>query len=319
MFQSADLIKTPLRMAIYGPAGCGKSLTSLLIAREIVGPKGKIAVLDTEHGSSTKHARKVRFDVEMLTGNFHPAKYIEIIHAAEKTHDILIIDSLTHGWAGKNGVLQIVDQATARSRSKNSFTDGWSIGTPLHQDLIEAILGCKIHVIATMRSKQEYALQTNDQGKIAPVKLGLAPIQRAEVDYEFDIVGRMDAQHVLEIEKERYEPLAGKSFVKPGADLGRIIRQFLDEGVPGELPSVEPLTALIERLRVLRDAERQGLGEPPSFSWNAKQGAAPLVEEIEASRDRIIQAIVAAGGGSREALEVLTDDDLIANLVVLSV
>ena len=55
-------------MAIYGPAGCGKSLTSLLIAREIVGPKGKIAVLDTEHGSSTKHARKVRFDVEMLTG-----------------------------------------------------------------------------------------------------------------------------------------------------------------------------------------------------------------------------------------------------------
>jgi len=166
---------------------------------------------------------------------------------------------------------------------------------------------------------QEYALQTNDQGKIAPVKLGLAPIQRAEVDYEFDIVGRMDAQHVLEIEKERYEPLAGKSFAKPGADLGRIIRQFLDEGVPGELPSVEPLTALIERLRVLRDAERQGLGEPPSFSWNAKQGAGPLVDEIEASRDRIIQAIVAAGGGSREALEVLTDDDLIANLVVLSV
>ncbi len=88
--------------------------------------------------------------------------------------------------------------------------------------------------------------------------------------------------------------------------------------MPGELPSVEPLTALIERLRVLRDAERQGLGEPPSFSWNAKQGAAPLIEEIEASRDRIIQAIVAAGG-SREALEVLTDDDLIANLVVLSV
>jgi len=113
--------------------------------------------------------------------------------------------------------------------------------------------------------------------------------------------------------------LAGRSFHKPGADLGRILKEFLDQGVPGELPTSEPQTALIERLRVLRDAERQGLGEPPPFSWNAKQGATPLLEEIEASRDRIIQAITAADGGSREALEVLADDDLIANLVVLTV
>ncbi len=87
MFQPAELIKTPLRMAIYGPAGCGKTMTSLLIAREIVGPKGKIALIDTEHGSSTKHARRVQFDVTMLT-NFHPARYVEAIQAAQKTHDL---------------------------------------------------------------------------------------------------------------------------------------------------------------------------------------------------------------------------------------
>jgi hypothetical protein len=128
----------------------------------------------------------------------------------------------------------------------------------------------------------------------------------------------MDILHTLDIDKERYEPLAGRSFHKPGADLGRILKEFLEQGVPGELPTSEPLTALIERLRMLRDAERQSLGEPPPFSWNAKQGATPLVEEIEASRDRIIQAIATTGGGSREALEMLADDDLIANLVVLT-
>ncbi len=206
MFQPADLIRTPLRMAIYGPAGCAKSLTSLLIAREIVGPTGKIAVLDTEHGSSTKHARKIRFDVEMLT-NFHPAKYIEAITAAERTHDILIVDSLSHAWAGKGGVLQIVDAATARSRAKNSFTDGWSVGTPLHQDLIESILACKIHIICTMRSKEDYLLMTDENGRATKIqRVGLAPIQRTETSYEFDVVARMDILHILDIDKERYEP-----------------------------------------------------------------------------------------------------------------
>lgn len=146
MFQPADRIKTPLRLAIYGPAGCGKTLTSLLIAREIVGPKGRIALIDTEHGSSTKHARRVKFDVKMLT-NFHPARYIEAIQAAEKSYDIVIVDSMSHCWSGRGGVLQIVDSTTARSRAKNSFTDGWSVGTPLHQDFLEAILGCTIDAI----------------------------------------------------------------------------------------------------------------------------------------------------------------------------
>ncbi len=235
MFQPAELIKTPLRMAIYGPAGCGKTLTSLLIAREIVGPKGKIALIDTEHGSSTKHARRVQFDVTMLT-NFHPARYVEAIQAAQKTHDLVIVDSMSHCWSGRGGVLQIVDAATARSRAKNSFTDGWSVGTPVHQDFLEAILGCTIHIICTMRSKEDYLL-----------------------------------------------------------------------------------TALVERLRLLRDAERQALGEPEPFSWNASKGAAPLEQAIRESRERMIAAIVAGAGGNRAALEQLRDDDLIANLYVLSV
>ncbi len=319
MFQPAELIKTPLRMAIYGPAGCGKTLTALLIAREIVGPTGKIALIDTEHGSSTKHARRVQFDVTMLT-NFHPARYIEAIQAAQKTHDLVIVDSMSHCWSGRGGVLQIVDAATARSRAKNSFTDGWSVGTPVHQDFLEAILGCTIHIICTMRSKEDYLLIQDENGRITRIqRVGLAPIQRTETAYEFDLVGRMDCTHTLDIDKERYEPLAGRTFHKPGADLGRIIRQFLDEGVPGAIPAVEPLTALVERLRLLRDAERQALGEPEPFSWNASKGAAPLEQAIRESRERMIAAIVAGAGGNRAALEQLSDDDLIANLYVLTV
>ena len=38
----------PLRMAIYGPSNSGKTFTSLMIARELVGPDGTIALSDTE-------------------------------------------------------------------------------------------------------------------------------------------------------------------------------------------------------------------------------------------------------------------------------
>src|SRR5437016_2786217 len=50
------------RVALIGPAGGGKSFTALVLARALAGPTGKIAAIDTEHGSLSKYADLFDFD-----------------------------------------------------------------------------------------------------------------------------------------------------------------------------------------------------------------------------------------------------------------
>lgn len=53
-----------------------------------------------------------------------------------------------------------------------------------------------------MRSKVAYELQTNEQGKKMPVKVGLAPIQRPDTEYEFDIVLDIGRDHIATASKD---------------------------------------------------------------------------------------------------------------------
>ena len=127
----------------------------------------------------------------------------DIADAETAGYDVLILDSLSHEWAGTGGVLQIVDEATAQSSNKNAFTSGWSVGGPLHNQLMDRINSSTIHIIATMRVKMEYAMEKDRRGKSVPVKVGLAPVQRDTTEYEFDIMGVMDNAHTLTISGTR--------------------------------------------------------------------------------------------------------------------
>ena len=94
-FQPAVKYGSKLRLAIQGPAGAGKTFTALKLAR-LMFPEGRIAVIDTEHGSAAKYADLWAFDISTLDF-YSPENYIAEIHAAEKAgYDILIIDSLSH-------------------------------------------------------------------------------------------------------------------------------------------------------------------------------------------------------------------------------
>ena len=109
--------------------------------------------------------------------------------AEQHGYDIIIVDSLSHAWNGKGGVLEIVDEVLARKKTSNSMV-GWKEATPIHQNLIENIVSSGIHIIATMRSKQEYVIEKDSKGKTQINKKGLAPIQRDGMEYEFDVVDR---------------------------------------------------------------------------------------------------------------------------------
>lgn len=240
-FQKAIKHEAKLRLAITGPSGSGKTFTALKVASALTDKP--IAVVDTEHGSAAKYADLFDFDAFEMEPPFHPERYLEAIAEAQIAgYGVIVLDSLSHAWTGTGGLLDIVDQIAARSRSKNTFA-AWKEGTPIHNKLIDGILYSDIHVIATMRSKQDYQVDKDDDGKTSVKKLGLAPIQRDGFEYEFDIVLDMDVNHTGIISKTRCIDLTDAVIKKPGDELAQTLREWLS-GAPDTLSYEDALEFL---------------------------------------------------------------------------
>lgn len=245
MFKKATRQAAKLRMALIGPSGSGKTYSALRIA---VGLGGRIALIDTEHGTSRKYADTFDYDVEELD-SFHPDRYVEAMYrAVQDGYDVLIIDSLSHAWAGRNGALELVDQAAKSAKGRHDFS-AWREVTPLHNALIDGIARADIHVIATMRAKTRYVLEQDDRGKTQVKRLGMEPVQRDGVEYEFDITADMDLDNTLIVSKSRCPALHKGVFHNPGADVACILNEWLSdrplsqaaETVPGPgTPSQRP-------------------------------------------------------------------------------
>lgn len=236
-FQKATKKASRLRLALVGPSGSGKTYSALKLA-SLLGQK--VAVIDSERGSASKYADKFDFDVCELE-SFDPREFVRLIQAAEGAgYDVIVIDSLSHAWMGKDGALEIKDTVTKRSRSGNSF-DAWREVTPLHNALVEAMLQSKAHIIATMRAKTEYVQEKDERGKTVIRKVGLAPVQRDGIEYEFDVVGDLDADNNFIVTKSRCEDLTGKVFPRPGEKVASILRTWLS-GAPASTaaPSAAP-------------------------------------------------------------------------------
>jgi hypothetical protein len=164
-------------------------------------------------------------------------KYLDALREFEGAgYSTVIIDSLSHAWAGDGGLLDKQGRLSDSGRA-NSFT-AWRQITPEHNSLVEAILASKCHIIATMRSKQEYVLDQNDRGRQTPRKLGLAPIQREGMEYEFTVFWDLDAQHNAQATKDRTSLFDGTIF-RPSKETGESLLQYLNEGVEAtQAPSV---------------------------------------------------------------------------------
>lgn len=227
-FKKAVKSAAKLRMALVGPSGSGKTWTALELA-EALADGQPVAVVDTERGSASKYADVYDFDVLELD-TFHPNNYIQAIaDAAREGYAVVVLDSLSHAWNGRGGILEIVQ------RKGNSF-QAWGEVKPIENALIEAIVGAPIHVIATMRSKTEYVVETNDKGKAAPRKVGTAPVQRDGLEYEFDVFGELDQENTLTVNKTRCPALTGAVIAKPGKPLANILRKWL-AGAPSPTPT----------------------------------------------------------------------------------
>lgn len=282
-----------LRLALIGPAGSGKTYTALRIAR-LISPDKPVLVLDSEHGSAEKYAgyhdpEAGRLDFDIVTpDSFHPTVYIEAARMAEaEGYGVLILDSLSHAWAGRDGALELVDRAQARQKTSNAYS-AWRDVTPLHHRMIDAILTTRVHVIATMRARMEYAVTQDSAGRLTVRRLGLQPVQRDGIEYEFDVVGELDADHTLVVTKTRCPALVDKIYPMPGSDLADALRAWLSEGV--EQPECEPAPVLaVGEIRERLSAAAIALRQSGDKSAQAHQ----LLEQArEAYRSGDVQAMV---------------------------
>jgi hypothetical protein len=232
MFKRATKQAARGRIALAGPSGSGKTYTALLLAQGLGGP---IAVIDTERGSASKYADIFEFDVVNMEPPYHPKRFIEGIDLAAKSgYKVLIIDSISHAWNGTGGLLEEVDKIAKRQRAGGNSFAAWKDATPIQNAFIDAMTGAGLHLIVTMRSKQEYIMEQQERRggrKVnVPKKVGMAPIQRDGVEYEFDLFIEMDIEHTAMVSKSRCPALADGVYNKPGRELGETIGEWLSDG-----------------------------------------------------------------------------------------
>jgi hypothetical protein len=242
-FQKAVKSKSKLRCALFGPSGAGKTYSALSIAKGI---GGKVAVIDSERGSASKYADKFEFDVVDLEKKSID-EYVQFIaEAGESGYSVLIIDSLTHAW---QDLLEEVEKL-ANAKYRGNTWSAWSEGTPKQRSLVNAILSCPCHIMATMRSKTEWQTTQDDRGKSRPVRVGLAPEQGKGIEYEFDMLLELSTEHIANVIKDRTGMFQDKLLTKPGVEFGKELVAWLNTGVDEAIALQKKLEAMPEVIEI---------------------------------------------------------------------
>lgn len=231
--KKAQKKQVKLKIGLSGASGFGKTYSALLMAYGICGDWSRIAVIDSENDSACLYSDLGDYSTIDLQPPFSPERYIEAIKACENAGvEVIIIDSVTHEWDGEGGCLEIADEITQKSNSKNSYV-AWGSVTPRHKKFINTILQTKCHVVTTTRRKQEYAMVFNDKTKKNVVqKIGTKEITREGFEYEltlnFEFAG---ANHAVTASKDRTGLFMDKPEFVITSETGKQLMSWANDGV----------------------------------------------------------------------------------------
>ena len=245
----AEKQKAKLRIGISGPSGFGKTYSALLMAYGMTGDWSKIAVIDTERGSAELYSDLGGYYVNPLTQPYTPEKYIKSIGECEQAGvEVIIIDSISHEWEGEGGCLEICDQVTQASTSKNSYT-AWGKVTPRHQKFVNKILSSTCHIITTVRRKQDYEMVTGNSGRKEVVKLGMKEITREGFEYELTAnLELMTDGHYCKASKDRTGLFMNKEEFIITSETGVKLMEWANKGIEVLIPKKVALSeAFLEK------------------------------------------------------------------------
>lgn len=233
--QEVERKSAKMRVAMIGSSGSGKTLSALYLAYGVTQDWKKIVLIDTEHGRGQFYGK--REDLETggylyteLAPPFTAERYIAVAKEAQQavgTDGVVIVDSFSHAWEGEGGILEYKEQVVEQNPNKTSFA-AWNDAGKKQNMLINVLLSLDCHVIVTMRTKMAYAMEVNERGKTVPVKIGLAPVQRENAEYEFDLAFNIARNHIATVSKDTTFLDEWSGIIT--SELGEKIRKWLADG-----------------------------------------------------------------------------------------
>ena len=241
-FQKAKREQIWAKVLLNSPSGGGKTYSALRLAAGIARKCGsRVAAIDTENGRIRYYANEFDFDDMQLEEPYSPEKYMDAIDEAVKAgYKVLVIDSTSHEW---NFCLDLVNNMPGT----NSYTK-WKSVTPRHNAFQEKILQAPIHIIATVRGKDEYVLEDSN-GKKIPKKVGLGYTQRDGAEFNYTVTLNLDqSTHRFSATKDNTHLFEDRYDVLTEAD-GEAIYEWANSGeapAPKPKPTITPVTAKVE-------------------------------------------------------------------------
>lgn len=229
--------KASLLIALAGSSGSGKTYSALSMAQGM----GRVAMIDTEHGRSSHYADFFQFDVAQLEAPFSPARYLEAIQAADQAgYDVLIIDSMSHEWAGAGGVIAMADKELADNKWMKPPLN-WSKPKGAHKKMMNALLQIRPHVIFCLRAEPKIGIEkqiVDGKEKTVIIDLGWKPVCEKMFMYEMTCSFMLydDAPGVpqpLKLQQQHAEAFpSGKQIT---SETGRVLAEWARSGSGREL------------------------------------------------------------------------------------
>lgn len=264
MFQvtNAQREKEKAIVGFIGPSGSGKTAGALLVAygmmREAYPDESdkevwsKIGVVDTEHRRAKLYANLQFDDVRIgsfkhidFTPPYTTERYQMALEAIKEAGaEVVIIDSLSHNWAGEGGIVEKHGEMQG-----NSFQN-WGKLAPETTKLIKTLTQNDVHILATLRTKTEYVVEPNSEGKMAPRKVGTKPVQKDEMEYEFMLNFNIGIDHLAETSKDNTRMFEGSSF-KLNPEVGRKLYQWLELGIDVKAEEEAERIRLIDEIKTI--------------------------------------------------------------------
>lgn len=239
------------RLSISGSSGSGKTWTALSVAFDLM-PNPRVLLIDTEFESAELYADSFPpFKHLPWEPPFDPTDLAFTIRDAGQHFDVIIIDSASHFWTGEGGTLEKAD----------SKFSGWKVAAPAQNAMVESMLRSPAHVIMCTRAKQEYLVEEGADGRQKVKKLGLAPVQRNDLEYEMTVCLLMGMDHTIDIVKTRCSALSGRTFpANKQHEFAEVFADWLRGGE--ELATQADVDALRDQIRSIEDpARRKAIGE----------------------------------------------------------
>lgn len=225
-----------VKALIGGPSGSGKSYSALRVATGIASREGegtKIGYIGTEGMRDKLYASEFDYDLISLD-EYDPEHYEGALDAfLDAGYKVIIVDSMTHLW---NWVQDQVQAATSTGRNDNSF-QMWGKYKKFNKKFIEKILLAQAHIIVTGRGKDEYVLEQNAKGKMAPRKVGVGVQQDKDIEYEYMVTWMLDQDtHIAEVAKDNTHIFEGKLKVLD-EKAGEALFDWANDGDPVKSPA----------------------------------------------------------------------------------